>query len=96
MATSLFVSETGNYTPLSVSALIHTGRGKLFGIFVSSASAGATIKVWDAVSAAVPVLVDTFVPLAPGFYPMPFLFGNGLYITVTGTLVGTVGWESVS
>ncbi len=89
---SNFVVEGGNYKNLSASALVRTGPGALLGIFVASASSTPTIKVWDNTSAATTVLVNTFTPVAGTFYPMPFTFGTGLYVTISGTVDCTVSW----
>ena len=87
------VSEAGDFTNISASALIRTGPAKLLGIFVASASSSPTIKVWDAVSAAAPIVVNTFVPSAGVFYPMPCKLQTGLYVTIGGTVDCTVFWE---
>ena len=77
---------------LSASALAKTGDGELCGIFVASASGSPTIKVWDNTSAATTVLVNTFTPVAATWYPMPFHFNTGLYITIGGTVDCTVSF----
>lgn len=87
------VSEAGDYTNISASALIRTGPGKLLGIFVASASSTPTIKVWDNTSAATTVLVNTFTPTASQFYPIPARFTTGCYVTISGTVDCTVFWE---
>lgn len=89
------VVESGAYKNISASALVRTGAGQLIGIFVASASGSPTIKVWDNTSAATTVLVNTFTPLAGGFYPMPFNFSNGLFVTIGGTVDCTVAWNPV-
>lgn len=89
---SNYVVEGGAYTNISSSTLVRTGAGQLLGIFVASASATPTIKVWDNTSAATTVLVNTFTPLAATFYPMPFSFYTGLYVTISGTVDCTVSW----
>lgn len=93
MAKEAAVSETTGFTNLSASALITTGKGKLLGIFVASASASPTLKCWDQTSAAAPILVNTFTPIAGTFYPIPGNFDNGLYVTIGGTLDCTVFWS---
>ena len=86
------VVESGSYVNLSASGLVRTGPGRLLGIFVASASATPTIKVWDNTSAATTILVNTFTPVAGGWYSMPFTFLTGLYITISGTVDCTVSW----
>lgn len=78
-----------SYTNISASALIKTGSGYLAGFIVNSAAAGATLKLWDQTSAAVPVLCNTMTyttAVAEGpketMFPSPILFSNGLYATI--------------
>lgn len=77
-------------TNITASTLIKTGPGFLSGIFVASASNTPTIKVWDNTSAATTVLVNTFTPVAGTWYPLPFAFETGCYITISGTIDCTV------
>ena len=88
------VSEAGNYTNLTADTLVYSGKGQLLGIFCASASASPTIKVWDQTSAAAPILVNTFTPVAGVFYPIPATFGTGLYVDIGGTLDITVFWNT--
>ena len=90
----MIVAECGSYTNISTSTLIRTGTGNLLGIFVASASSTPTIKVWDAVSAAAPILVNTFTPVGGVFYPIPATFVTGLYVTIGGTVDCTVFWTA--
>jgi len=90
------VNETAAYKNITESTLIRTGDGVLLGIFVASASSTPTIKVWDAVSAAAPIIVNTFTPSAGVFYPIPATFGTGLYVTIGGTVDCTVFWNPVA
>ena len=76
----------------SASALIKTGPGFLAGIFVASASAVPTIELWDNTSAASTVLVNTFTPTAGTWYPLPFAFETGLYLTISGTVDCTLSY----
>lgn len=87
------VVESGNYKNITESTLIRTGSGQLLGIFVASASSTPTIKVWDNTSGATTVLVNTFTPVAGTWYPMPFFFNTGLYVTISGTVDCTVAWN---
>ena len=87
-----YVIQSGNYTNLSSDTLVRTGAGALIGIFVASASATPTLKVWDALSAAAPVLVNTFTPIGGTFYPIPAQFNTGLYVDIDGTVDCTVFW----
>jgi hypothetical protein len=78
-----------SYTNISASALIKTGAGYLAGFVVNSASAGATIKLWDSTSAATTVLLNTITFTAAVnqgptvvLLPSPAAFGTGLYCTI--------------
>ncbi len=87
-----YVTQGGTYTNISANTLIRTGAGNILGIFVASASGTPTIKVWDAVSAVAPILVNTFIPAAATFYPIGADFRTGLYVTIGGTVDCTVIW----
>lgn len=80
----------GEAVNLTASAQVKVGPGKLIGIFVASASATPTIKVWAQTTAAAPVLVNTFTPVGPNWYAMPMRFSAGLYVTISGTVDCTV------
>jgi hypothetical protein len=79
------------YTNLSASALVATGRGRLAGIFVASSSSG-TIKIWDNTAGSTTVLVNQFSVSGATWYPLPFPFHAGCYITLGGTIDCTVAW----
>jgi hypothetical protein len=82
------------YSNLTASALVKPSTGKITGIFVAAASATPTIKVWDSLTAATPVLVNTFTPVAATYYPFPDVqFTRGLFITISGTVDCTVFYE---
>ena len=76
------------YTNLTASALIKTGVGKVYGIIVNSNTAG-TIKLWDAVTATTPVILNTFSFVTATSqvitFPEPINFTTGLYATIGGT-----------
>lgn len=82
--------EAGNYRNFSASGLVSQRPGQLMGVFVASASATPTIKFWDNTSAAAPLIVNTFTPVAGTFYPIPVQFTTGLFITISGTVDCTV------
>ena len=92
-ANPLPVSATGgrSYSNLSASTLVKTGAGQVVGIFVASSSSG-TLKLWDNTSAATTILVNTFSAVAATWYPLPFSFTVGLYVTVGGTIDCTVSY----
>lgn len=80
------------YANLTADTLVKTGEGTLVGIFVASASSTPTIKLWDNTSAAGATLVNTFIPIAASWYPLPFRFLTGLYVDVGGTVDITVSY----
>lgn len=81
----------GEYSNQTASAAIKSGDGHLIGIFVASGT--PTIKVWDNTSAATTVLVNTFQTAAATWYPLPFHFKTGCYVTITGTADITVSYK---
>jgi hypothetical protein len=86
------VSESGTAANITASAQIYDKAGDLLGIWVSSASATPTIKVWSNVAATGDVIANTFTPIASTFYPLPFQFNKGLFVTISGTVDCTVSW----
>lgn len=93
---------SGPFTPIAVggvrrnisaSTACKASGGMLAGIFVASASATPTIKVWDNPTAASgAIIVNTFTPIAAGWYPMPFPFSEGLFVEISGTVDCTVSF----
>jgi len=73
-----------SYVNLSASALVKTGAGQAYGIVVNSYTATATIKLWDALTATTPVLLNTITITATDrFIPLVgATFGTGLYCTI--------------
>jgi hypothetical protein len=90
---SMPVSGGGEYLNTTASVLVKTGPGDLICIFVASASSSPTIKLWDNTSAATTVLVNTFTPISATYYPLPFNFDTGLFITISGTVDCTVSFN---
>jgi hypothetical protein len=83
------VQETAGYVNLSASAAARAGRGSLLGIFCASSSA-ATCKVWDNTAASGSIIANTFTLVGGVFYPLPFDFQTGCFVTITGTADITV------
>ena len=89
-----------SYTNISASALIKTGAGRLSGIMVNSAAAGATIKVWDNTSAATTVLLNTITFAAAATQGGMMLrfpeikFNTGCYVTIAvAAMAATIFWN---
>lgn len=84
------------YKQMTASGLVKDGAGKLLGILVTAASAVPTLKVWDQTTAAVPVVADTWTPVAAASYldnDAGITFTRGLFITISGTVACTVVYE---
>lgn len=83
------VSESTDFCNLSASGQVLNGPGRLLGILCASSSSG-TAKVWDSLSAAGTVCVNTMSLTAGQFYPMPAYMKTGCYVTIAGTADITV------
>lgn len=80
------------YQNLTASALIKTGSGVVAGFIVNSNTSG-TLKLWDAVSAAVPVIMNTYTfPAGSSVvrFPERITFTTGMYATIGGTADVTI------
>ena len=92
-AFGVFPSVGGaKYLNGTTSQQVKGAEGDLIGIFIDSASASPTIKLWDSGTAAGNVLVQTFTPIAGTWYPLPFHFLTGLFITIVGTVGYTISF----
>ena len=80
----------GEYSNQTASALIKTGEGFIIGIYLNSGTASVVVR--DALTATTPVICNT-TPLVAGWNPMPFRFGTGLYLSITGTCDLTVSYH---
>lgn len=92
---TLKVEDRSTYVNLTATALaVKSGAGRLKGIFVASASATPTIKVWDSLTAANAVVINTFTPVAGTYYALPDVeFATGLSVTISGTVDCTVFYK---
>lgn len=79
------VAGGSEYLNGTTSQAVKSGEGELCGIFVASSTSG-TIKLWDNTAASGTVLINTFSATAATWYPLPFRFKNGLYITIANTI----------
>lgn len=78
---------------ISSTANIKSGQGALRSIFVSSVSGSPTITVYDdAATGTTTKIVDTFIPVGPASYNLPFAVSNGIYVVLGGTVSCTVGY----
>lgn len=84
------VGEAYNYTKITATTTVYPSNCIMIGIFVSQASGSPTIKVSDGAT----TLVDTFVPTAATFYPIPAALGSSLIVTIGGTVTCTVFWST--
>lgn len=84
------VAEGGDAINLTASAVAMNGPGYLVGIWVSSASATPTIKVWDNTAGSGTVIANTFTPVGANFYRIPARLKTGCFVTISGTVDCTV------
>lgn len=78
--------DKNKYKNISASGLVKTGAGKVVGVVIGSHSSG-TLKLWDALTATTPILVNTMTfGAAERFIPLyDAVFSTGLYATIGGT-----------
>ena len=77
------VYPEASYLNISASQLVQTGSGRMYGFFVNSYTATATVKFWDALTATTPVLLNTIIIDRVGFYEVPGgTYGTGLFCTI--------------
>jgi len=86
-----------NYTQTSATTQVKVGAGKLYGIVVSTTTAG-TLTVYDspASSTSDPKILDTITVVAGNTYaniPSGLYFNKGLYIVLSGIASYTVAYE---
>ena len=83
------------HTNITASALIAPGPGNFYGFVVNSHTSG-TIKVWDSLTAAGDIMLNTItLPAGSGLiYTFPFGmdYSLGLFITIGGTADITILW----
>lgn len=86
--------ETYTYKNISASGLVKTGNGRIKGVIINSHTAG-TLKLWDAVSAAVPVICNTMTfAVGERFVPLFNIeFTIGLYATIGGAADITIVYK---
>jgi hypothetical protein len=89
-------SVSANYKNISASAQVSSKACTLRGIIFNSVAATATIKIWDATTAAAPILLNTIT--TPLIGPMMFGDGinckNGIYVTIAVAAMDvTILWD---
>jgi hypothetical protein len=78
---------------LTASSLVHTGFGRLVGMYVNSTTSG-TIKFYDNTAASGTVINNTITP-AVGYHNLgEAAFSTGLYASIGGTLDVTLYFDS--
>lgn len=76
-------NEQFQYGRLTASGLVKAGNGLLGGFMAASGT--PTIKLWDGLSAAGPIILNTSAALVPmTWYRIPIVFTNGLFASITG------------
>lgn len=84
--------QAAKYLNGTTSQSIVAGGGKFYGLIINSHSSG-TIKLWDALTATAPILLNTYTFTAGSqniLLPVPIDFNTGLFITVGGTVDYTI------
>lgn len=79
--------DGAQYKNTTASVLVKTGSGTVYGFIINSHTSG-TLKLWDAVTATTPVLMNTYTFTAGSgvvTFPTASNFYTGLYATVGGT-----------
>jgi hypothetical protein len=71
---------------LSASAAVSGGACHIAGIFVTAASAGPAITLYDNSSASGPMAVATFTPVPGVFYPVSANCRTGCFLSIAGTV----------
>ena len=84
------VGEAYGYTNITATTTVYPSNCIMIGIFVSQASGSPTIKVTDGAN----TVIETFVPIAASFYPIPAALGTNLRVTIGGTVSCTVFWST--
>lgn len=83
------------YSNITASGLIKTGSGMVKGFIINSHTSG-TLKLWDAVTATTPVLMNTYTFTAGSgvvSFPDSIAFTTGLFATIGGTADVTIVWD---
>lgn len=87
--------DNSKYTNLTASASIKAGAGTFYGVIVNSHTVG-TLKLWDSLSAASTVIVNTYSFPAGSqviMLPQGVSFYTGLFATIGGTADITILWK---
>jgi hypothetical protein len=91
------VTEVGDYRRITTATdtVVRNSRCQLLGIIVASSTSG-TVKVWDSITAANTVALNTMPVVGGTYYPIPVNCYTGLTVTTTGTIDCTVIYNSLS
>lgn len=82
------ITVTGNVTNGGVGTV---RGGGILGLFVASSTSG-TLAFYDSATTTTTLpIVPTFSATAGTWYPLPFGYGQGVYIVVGGTLTAVLG-----
>lgn len=81
-----------NYKNISATTTLKASPGVLAGILVSSVSGSPSVTVYNTTTGTGTKIVDTFVPVAGQWYPMPAGFDVGLTVAIAATCSVTVFW----
>jgi hypothetical protein len=72
----------GQFARLTATGQVRAGQGILLGFMVASGT--PTIKLWDSLTGAGTILLNTMQTTAATWYPLPACLNTGLFATITG------------
>ena len=86
------VLEIGVPKNVSSSGAVTGVPTDLLGVFCNSSASG-TLKIYDGTGTSGAVVCNTFSVFGGQWYPLPFKFATGVYVTVGGTADVTFSWQ---
>lgn len=86
------VSEAGNPTLITASAVIRTGPWQAIGLFVSSLGSGG-IELYDAVTSGSGTVLPVLTFNTGTYYPLPMSGKTGITARVSGTCSAVLMWN---
>lgn len=97
MSTNQLITDAYEYVQTSATVNVATSGnaaasyGYLRGIFVSAATGGPTITVYDEPAAGTTTkIIDTFTPTPSTFYSLPAKYRTGCNVVIGGTVSCTI------
>lgn len=82
MALGNSANDSGQYQRLTTSGQVKKGSGLLCGFIVASGT--PTIQIWDSLTAAGNIILNTMQTVVGQYYKLPAQFTTGCFATITG------------